>query len=176
MSKAWVFGDYINTDNIFPTRFAADPTIEEMAKHVFADLRPEFAKEFKIGDVVIAGHNFGCGSLRETSIFGFKGLGSTVIAAKSFARGFIRNAVNNGIWLITLSDAEFEIEDGDGVFVDHRTGIIHNQRTGAKINGKPLSGLAAKIVEAGGATSYFKDMVQYPKKPQHKQERGIIRK
>jgi 3-isopropylmalate/(R)-2-methylmalate dehydratase small subunit len=164
MGRAWVFGDEINTDNIFPTRFAADPTVEDMAKHVFADIRPAFAKEFRKGDIIVVGHNFGCGSLRETSIFGFKGLGSTVIVAKSFARGFIRNAVNNGIWLITLGDTPIDIEDGDMLSVDSRSGIIQNKRTGNMVTGMPLSGLAAKIVEGGGTTSYFKNMVQYPKK------------
>ncbi len=160
--RAWVFGDDIDTDNMFPNRFSPDPTPEEMAKHVFYDLRPEFAKEAKPGDIVVAGHNLGYGSYRESPSVGLRALGVQVIIARSFARAFYRNAVTMGIWLITLGETKFHCEDGNHLAVDPRSGVVTNRATGEQVGGTPLSGMALEIVEAGGATRYFKPMVLYP--------------
>jgi len=162
--KAWVFGNDVNTDNISPTRYAGDAVIEDMARHVFADVRPEFAPGFKPGDIVFGGYNFGCGSFREIAVRGFKGLKVGAIVCRSFARSFIRNAVNMGVWLIDIGDAEFEVADGDILDADVHTGTVYNKRTGKSVQGKPFTGVAAGIAEAGGAPVYFKPMVKYPAK------------
>ncbi|MDI7258638.1 MAG: 3-isopropylmalate dehydratase small subunit [Thermodesulfobacteriota bacterium] len=164
--RAWVFGDDIDTDNMFPARFSPDPTPEEMAKHVFYDLRPEFAKEAKPGDIVVAGHNFGYGSYRESPSVGMRALGVRLIIARSFARAFYRNAVTMGIWLVRLGDVEFHCEDGNNLEVDPHSGMITNQATGEQVWGTPLSGIAQEIVESGGATHYFKPRVSYPETKQ----------
>jgi len=162
--KAWVFGNDVNTDNISPTRFAAAASIEESAAGTFADVRPEFAASCKPGDYVVAGWNFGCGSLREFAVRGFKGLKVGGIIARSFARGFIRNAINTGVWLIVIDDAVFDVRDGDILEADVRAGTVTNRRTGESVQGKPFTGLGADIVEAGGAPGYFKPMVVHPAK------------
>jgi 3-isopropylmalate/(R)-2-methylmalate dehydratase small subunit len=154
--RAWVFGNDVNTDNIFPTRFASILDTKEMAHHVFADIRPDFAIKFSPGDVVVGGDNFGCGSLRETAILGFKALGSDVIIAKSFARGFIRNAVNKGVWLIKLGNIDFAVSEGDMLEVDCRSGDIKNIRTGVAVHGEPFTGIASDILNMGGITAYVK--------------------
>jgi 3-isopropylmalate/(R)-2-methylmalate dehydratase small subunit len=164
--RAWVFGDDIDTDIMFPNRFSPDPTPEEMAKHVFYDFRPEFAREAKPGDIVVAGRNFGYGSYRESPAFGMRALGIQAVIARSFARAFYRNASNSGLWLITLGDAEFHCEDGDRLEVDPRSGAITNKTTGKNVRGTPFAGIAREIVEAGGATRYFKSKVLYPEAKQ----------
>ena len=160
--KVWVFGDKIDTDNIFPTRFGGDASLEEMAKHIFYDYRPEFAKSVKPGDIIVAGYNFGCGSYRETAAAGLKALGIKIVIARSFARAFYRNAINSGVWLISIRDMDFSCEEGDVFDVEPSLGLITNKVTGKQISGTPLSGIAVNIVEAGGATSYFKPRVLHP--------------
>lgn len=160
--KAFVFGDNIDTDNIFPTRFGGDATTEQMAKHIFFDFRPGFSDEIKKGDFITAGYNFGCGSYRETAAAGISALGVPLIIARSFARAFYRNAVNNGIWLITLPDLEFKCQEGNVLKADVESGLVINQTTGQQAKGKPLSGIAREIVQAGGATKFFKSKVIYP--------------
>jgi 3-isopropylmalate/(R)-2-methylmalate dehydratase small subunit len=107
----------------FSDRFRRRSSLEEIAKHAFYDFRPEFAKEVRHGDFVVAGVNFGCGSYRETAAICLKALGVEVVIARSFSRAFFRNAVNNGLWLITLGDAQFDFNDGDVVDVDREKGI-----------------------------------------------------
>ncbi len=160
--RAWVFGDNVDTDTMFPNRFSPDPTPADMAKHVFYDFRPEFAREAKPGDIVVGGHNFGYGSYRESPAVGMRALGIRVIIARSFARAFYRNASNSGIWLISLGDVEFHCKDGSSLEVDPHSGVIANKATGKQVQGTPLSGIAREIVEAGGATRYFRSKVLYP--------------
>ena len=61
--RAWVFGDSVDTDNMYPG-FAMKLPVGEAAKHVFYDLRPGWTDEVQAGDIVIAGKNFGIGSSR----------------------------------------------------------------------------------------------------------------
>jgi 3-isopropylmalate/(R)-2-methylmalate dehydratase small subunit len=116
----------------------------------------------KPGDVVVAGHNFACGSYRETAALCLKVRGIRVVVARSFSRAFFRNAINNGLWLITIGDKEFDCQDGAILEVDPKSGMITNKTTGKKVSGTPLSGIAVEIVEADGATNYFKPMVLHP--------------
>ena len=60
------FGDNVDTDTITPAPTLQLP-IEEMKKHAFSTVYPDFYKTVKEGDVIVAGGNFGCGSSRERS-------------------------------------------------------------------------------------------------------------
>ncbi len=64
MSRVWRFGDSINTDLITPGRYNMTTDWKELGKITFIEHRPEFAKEVKTGDLIVAGRNFGCGSSR----------------------------------------------------------------------------------------------------------------
>jgi len=98
--KVWVLGDDIDTDIIIPTEYLALKTIEDMKQYGFSPLRPELAGQIKPGDIIVAGKNFGCGSSREQAPEVIKALGIPCIIAKSFARIFYRNALNNGLLLL----------------------------------------------------------------------------
>jgi 3-isopropylmalate/(R)-2-methylmalate dehydratase small subunit len=160
----WIFGDNIDTDNIFPTRFGADPTPQVMGTHVFIDHRPDFNQNAKEGDFVLAGHNFGYGSYRETAATGLRGRGIRVVIARSFARAYYRNAINLGMYPLIIGDVDFDFTDGDRIGVDPETGVVINLRTHKQYRCVVPSGLGLDIIKAGGATEYFKPMVQYPEK------------
>ena len=68
-----------------------------------ADVRQECASP---GDIIVAGHNFGCGSSREHAPLAIKESGvSCVIAKSSFARIFYRNAINIGLPILECAAA-----------------------------------------------------------------------
>ena len=98
--KVWVLGDDIDTDIIIPTEYLALPTVEDMKQYGFSPLRPELASQIKEGDIIVAGKNFGCGSSREQAPEIIKALKIKCVIAKSFARIFFRNSINNGLLLI----------------------------------------------------------------------------
>ena len=157
--RAWLFGDNVDTDNIFPTRFGADATPQEMGTHVFIDFRPDFNREAREGDIVVAGWNFGYGSYRETAATGLRARGIQVIVARSFARAYYRNAVNLGMFPLSIGEAELDFAEGDAAAVDLEAGTLTNRRTGSVVACIVPGGLEAEIIRAGGATSYFRPLV-----------------
>jgi 3-isopropylmalate dehydratase, small subunit len=96
--KAIKLSDNISTDDIIPGRFAhLRSNLPELAKHVLEDAIPTFASRVKQGDFLVAGKNFGLGSSREHAPVVIKMSGISAILAKSVARIFFRNAINQGI-------------------------------------------------------------------------------
>jgi 3-isopropylmalate/(R)-2-methylmalate dehydratase small subunit len=112
-ARIWKLGDDIDTDIILPTEYLAFETVGEMKPYAFSPLRPEIAAQIKPGDMIVAGHNFGCGSSREQAPEVVKALGVSCIVAKSYARIFFRNAINNGLLLIEQPDLYDEVSEGD---------------------------------------------------------------
>ena len=116
--KVWVLGDDIDTDIIIPTEYLALPTVEDMKQYGFSPLRPELAGQIGEGDIIVAGSNFGCGSSREQAPEIIKALKVKCVIAKSFARIFFRNAINNGILLLECQDLADHVKEGDTIQVD----------------------------------------------------------
>ena len=146
-AKIWKLGDDIDTDIILPTEYLAFETVGEMKPYAFSPLRPELAGQIKPGDMIVAGHNFGCGSSREQAPEVVKALGVSCIVAKSYARIFFRNAINNGLLLIDQPDLYDQVSEGDEAEVTPGKEII--------VNGKsyPIASLPdnlTEILEAGG--------------------------
>jgi methanogen homoaconitase small subunit len=115
MARVWKFGPDVDTDQIVPGRYAPYMTSEaELGKYPFIEARPEFAKEVKPGDLIVAGKNFGCGSSREYAPKALKVVGVGAILAPSFSRIFFRNALNLGLPLFEI-DLTKELKDGEQV-------------------------------------------------------------
>ncbi|MCD8096479.1 MAG: 3-isopropylmalate dehydratase [Lachnospiraceae bacterium] len=126
--RVWVLGDDIDTDIIIPTEYLALKTVQDMAPYAFSPLRPELAAQIQPGDVIVAGKNFGCGSSREQAPEIIKALGVRCVVARSFARIFFRNAINNGLLLIENPDLRDAVTEGDTVEVRVGEKIIHDGR------------------------------------------------
>lgn len=116
--RCWKFGDDIDTDIIIPTQHLCYETMEEIKTHAFEPLRPELAAQLQEGDIIIGGSNFGCGSSREQAAEVIVENGVHCIVAKSFARIFFRNAINNGILLIECPELPDEVQEGDRIRVE----------------------------------------------------------
>ena len=144
--KIWVLGDDIDTDIIIPTEYLALKTVDDMKKYAFSPLRPELAGQIQPGDIIVAGKNFGCGSSREQAPEIIRHLGVACVIAKSFARIFFRNSINNGLLLIE-SDLYDHVQEGDTITVQPGTEIQHN---GVSYPISPLPQNLMDILEASG--------------------------
>ncbi|MFC1466337.1 MAG: 3-isopropylmalate dehydratase [Candidatus Brachytrichaceae bacterium NZ_4S206] len=123
--RCWVYGDDVNTDVIFPGKYTYTLTdINQFAAHALEDLDPDFAKQVQPGDIIVGGKNFGCGSSREQAAVCIKMCGVRVIVAKSFARIFFRNCINNGVLPIVCPEAVDAIRKGDIITVDLEQSVI----------------------------------------------------
>ena len=117
--RVWKYGDDVNTDVIFPGKYTYNVKEEaEMAEHALEDLDPGFAGAVQSGDIIVAGRNWGCGSSREQAVVCLKAAGVRVIIARSFARIYFRNAINNGLLPVVCPEAVAAIEAGETVTVD----------------------------------------------------------
>ena len=152
--KVWNYGDDVNTDVIFPGRYTytvTDPA--EIAARALEDLDPDFAKNVKPGDIVVAGKNFGCGSSREQAALCLIYAGVAAVVAASFARLFFRNAINAGLPTVVCPGAVAHVAAGDEITVDFEGGEL-TTADGSRYKFAPLPSEVIGILEAGGLVPY----------------------
>jgi len=153
--RAIIAGDDVSTDDIIPGRFAhLRSDLPELAKHAFEDRIPGFQNRAKEGDVLVGGRNFGLGSSREHAPVVIKMAGVGAILAKSVARIFYRNAINQGL-VVLICDTE-GISDGDELEIRLREGIVLNHTTGVTLGCGTMPQLMSDILAAGGLVPYIK--------------------
>ena len=156
MSKAHVYErDHINTDEIIPARYLNTDDEMELASHCLEDLDGDFVGKVEEGDVIVAGEDFGCGSSREHAVWAIRGAGVQTVIAKTFARIFYRNAINNGFYLIESPDAPEKINDGDEIEIDYENGVIKNKTAGVDMSFNPLPDFALEIINNGGLLNHI---------------------
>ena len=157
-SKAWKFGDDVDTDAIIPGRYLANwnKTPEKLKEHCFADMNPTFASQVQAGDFVVGGRNFGCGSSREAAPIAIKMTGVKVVIAQSFARIFFRNSINVGLLVLESPAAAAGIAPGDVLEVDTAAGTIKNVTRQQTYNFKPIPSFLQQILDLGGLPPYVK--------------------
>ncbi len=148
------YGANIDTDVIIPARYLNVSEPAELAKHCLEDLDPQFIKQMKAGDIIVADTNFGCGSSREHAPLAIKSAGISCVIAKSFARIFFRNAINIGLPLLESVEAVDKTRNGDVLEVDLTSGKIVNLTSGAQFTAKPYPEFMSELISAGGLIEY----------------------
>lgn len=156
---AHVYGDHVNTDVIIPGKYTKTLDPAELAAHVLEDLDPGFKDRVRPGDILVAGENFGCGSSREQAPLALKTIGVSVVAARSFARIFFRNAINIGLPVVQAP--EIECHFGDQLEVDLTGGRVTDRTTGRTFSSTPLPNVMVDILAAGGLAAYLKTHGDY---------------
>jgi len=151
--KVWTFGKDIDTDLIIAARYLNTSVPEELAKHVMEDADPEFVSKMSVGDVIVAGENFGCGSSREHAPIALKAAGVAAIIAPTFARIFYRNAFNMGLPIFELPQSA-EITEGDEISVDMNAGTVTNKTTGKSYDFTPIPEFMQELIDAGGLMNF----------------------
>ncbi|MBN2013776.1 MAG: 3-isopropylmalate dehydratase small subunit [Candidatus Altiarchaeota archaeon] len=155
--RVWRFGDNIDTDQIIPAKYLVTGDPKELGKHAFENVRPGFYKEARVGDVIVAGRNFGCGSSREHAPRALMGVGIACVVAESFARIFYRNSINIGLPVV---ECVVEAEDGEVVEIDFEGGLIRNQVTGKEYGFHSLPEFLLKLIDSGGLIAYVRKQLK----------------
>ena len=154
--KVWRYGDNIDTDVIIPARYLNSFDPKELASHCMVDIDESFADNVREGDIMVGGHNFGCGSSREHAPIAIKASGVPVVIAASFARIFYRNAINIGLPIMECPEAVDAISAGDTVSVDFDTGVITDETNGKVFHAEPFPPFIQEIISAGGLMKSIK--------------------
>ncbi len=155
--RAWVFGDDVDTDQIISGKYLTLRDSDEMAKHVFESVKPDFAGKVTPSDVLVAGRNFGSGSSREEAPVLLKKLGLSLIIARGFARLFFRNAINIGLPVLESREASEKVSEGDMLEVDLESGIIHNATKREDYAASKLPEFLLNTLKTGGAVQAYRD-------------------
>jgi len=155
--KVLKYGDNINTDIISPPQYM-ELSIAEAAKHAMSAIDPDFAAKVRLGDVLVAGANFGSGSSRETSPLTLKYLGIGAIVAKFFARIFYRNAINLGIPVIECAETD-KIGDGDLIEIDLGQGVVVNKTKNEQYACSRIPPHILALIGEGGLVPYLKKTI-----------------
>jgi 3-isopropylmalate/(R)-2-methylmalate dehydratase small subunit len=152
--RAFKFGDNISTDLIVPGRLAnLRSNLPELAKHVLEDADSSFATRVKPGDFVVGGNNFGLGSSREHAPLVIKMAGVSAVLAKSVARIFFRNSINQGLPVL-ICDTSL-INDGDQLEVDLAAGTVYDLTNGNKLSVGKIPPVMLNILNEGGLLPYI---------------------
>ena len=153
MSRVFKFHNDVDTDQIIASQYLLLPNIEEMKVYAIESIDPDFSKKVQEGDIVVAGENFGCGSSREQAPEIIKALKIKCVIAKSFARIFFRNSINNGLLLIENDQIQEKVKEGDTLDVTLGESIVHDSR---EYPIQPLPQNLMDIIEAGGLVEAMK--------------------
>lgn len=165
--RVFVFGDNIDTDQIYPGRYLELTEPEEVALHAMEGADPDFPSKVRPGNIIVAGKNFGCGSSREHAVITLIASGVRAVVAKSFARIFYRNAINRGLPVVEIPDLEpNSISQGSIATLDFKNGIFSSS-DGKTYNFVPFPDNIMAIIEAGGIMPFYKAKAtsRTPKKP-----------
>ncbi|MEK6732543.1 MAG: 3-isopropylmalate dehydratase small subunit [Candidatus Omnitrophota bacterium] len=153
--KVWKFKDDVNTDEIIPARYLNTTDSKELGAHCMEDIDAEFSKKISTGDIIVAGKNFGCGSSREHAQISIKGAGISCVIAESFARIFLRNAINMGLPILEIKDIS-RIKEGDYLEVDLNSGSVLNLTEHKEYKAKPIPKFIQEIIRSGGLLKWIK--------------------
>lgn len=161
---AYRVGDDVKALDIMPTRFKSSNALadNDLAKAAFADLDPAFSPKALAGEygIVVAGRNFGGGGKTiEGPVFALRGAGIKLVIAESFARFFLRNAINNGFAVLVCEGISQAVQTGDALQVDLASGRIH-LRSGQVLSATPLSATALQILASGGLVPYARRKIE----------------
>ena len=149
-----LFGDHIDTDVILPGKYLNLYTPEDLGPHCMEGLDPTFSTRVQVGDVIVAGKNFGTGSSREHAPIAIKSIGIACIVADSFARIFYRNAINIGLPVFECPELVTAVKNGDRVTVELAQGVFEVK--GVRFQAKPFPPYVQGIIEAGGLVPFVR--------------------
>jgi 3-isopropylmalate/(R)-2-methylmalate dehydratase small subunit len=150
----------INTDLIIPARYLTVSDPEYLALHCMEDLDADFVEKRERNEytILVAGSNFGCGSSREQAPIALKSAGIKCIIAPSFARIFLRNAINIGLPITELPSIE-NIDTNDELDIKFKDGIIKNLSKGIEISVNKMPSFIEEIVSKGGLINHARSII-----------------
>jgi 3-isopropylmalate/(R)-2-methylmalate dehydratase small subunit len=151
---AIVLGNNINTGVVLSAKYMSkqdDP--KSLIPHMFETIDPQLHTRLP-GSILVAGSNFGVGSTREIVPVLLREAGVRAVVARSFSRGFYRNATNLGL---PLAEAEaVGTVEGDLMEVDLDAGVVRNLTQCTEARAVPLPEIMQRILAEGGLVPFFR--------------------
>jgi 3-isopropylmalate/(R)-2-methylmalate dehydratase small subunit len=166
--RIWRFGDHVDTDAIIPARYLITSDPAGLARPCMEGADVDFANRVALGDLIVAGENFGCGSSREHAPIAIQASGVACVIAAGFARIFYRNAINIGLPIVVCPTAVSAAADGSVWTIDLEAGRIRDEALGEEWAFAPFPPFMQRIVEAGGLAAYTRERIASGRVPRRK--------
>ncbi|MEY3573187.1 MAG: 2,3-dimethylmalate dehydratase small subunit [Pseudomonadota bacterium] len=152
--QALVLGDAVNTDIHCSSKYLPGKDNAFVAAHAFEKLSAGFPDRVRAATspILVAGEHFGINSSREQAAHVLREMGVRAVIAKSFARAFYRNGINNGLALLACSTDD--IQEGDALCIDLASGKV-------EVSGRPdrfgdgLPPVLLDLIAEGGLLNYL---------------------
>jgi len=155
--KVFKCSDNIDTDVIIPAKYLNRSDEEYLGQHCLEPLWEDGKiRKVAAGDIIVAGKNFGCGSSREHAPVSIKAAGVKCVVAVSFARIFFRNAINIGLPVVELKEADKLFNLDDEIEVDVVSGVVRNLSSGKEYKVNPFPEFLQKIISSNGLVEFVR--------------------
>lgn len=155
--RCWKLGDDVSSDELISARHVYEYDPRQLRKHLLAEPRPEFAREARAGDLLVAGKRFAHGSQHTHPFLAMKEMGVGLLA-RTLARPPFRLAIYTGVPVLEIGEAAAEaLSDGDRLRVDFASGLIDNVSRGTQHRAEPIAPFLLDIIAAGGGLGFLRN-------------------
>lgn len=153
--RCWKLGDDVSSDELISAQHVFEYDPQKLREHLLEERLPDFAKQARAGDIVLAGKRFAHGSQHTHPFLAMKAIGLGLLI-QAPPRPSFRLAIYCGIPLLDIGRDVIEfLHDADSVRVDFQKGEITNLTDGTKLSVAPLPGFLLDIVQAGGGMGFL---------------------
>lgn len=153
--------DNISTDQIIPGPYGYIKNMKEMAEHCLEGADRTLRERFRtVGNIFVAGSNFGCGSSREFAVIVLKESGVQAVVIKSAARIWYRNSVNLGLPVMICPTLPDSVREGEEIEVDFTAGTIKEVVSGKVHKGEAPSRFVMSMYQEGGIKPLMRKIVK----------------
>ncbi|GAA1928773.1 hypothetical protein GCM10009737_33360 [Nocardioides lentus] len=153
---AWVFGDDFDIDLVIGVENIKYYDPDKLRSVLMTAYDPAFVDDVRDGDVIVGGRNFGYGHPHYPAMIAMRNAGIVAVVAESFAPGFWRGELYQGMPMVTVPGISDLVERWDDVVVDWKSASVTVTRTGRTVQGTPPSRHAVNVTEAGGGLNLLK--------------------
>jgi 3-isopropylmalate/(R)-2-methylmalate dehydratase small subunit len=154
-------GHDVNTDLILPGAYLNMVEPDQLGEHLLETYDAELGRAIAPGDILLAGRDFGGGSSREQAPVAIRARGVQAVIATSFARIFLRNAINLALPVFTSPDAFAGLAHHEHVRIDLTSGTIHGAH-GQTFPTAPQPPFVRDLIAAGGLVPWARSRLNDP--------------
>lgn len=156
---AFVFDDYFDIDMICGTKYATEIDPAVLLPIAMSEIDPNFIYRVAPGDLLVGGCEFAYGHPHAQGMIVMRELGIATIIARSFARGFFKNEISNGMILLPCSELPDDIQQHERLAISLNRWTITRLKTGQVIPIDAISDIEHDIIMCGGLANYFKSNI-----------------
>jgi 3-isopropylmalate/(R)-2-methylmalate dehydratase small subunit len=157
---AWIFSDHFDVDLIIGMQNVRENDISKLIPICMSAFTEGFSEKTEPGDILVAGRNFGYGHAHRQCMETIRRIGINTILAESFAPGFFRGEVSNGMMLLKVPHITSKVSIHDELSINFAAGIVKNITANEVIFGEKPAEVIIRLVETGGNSGFLKQKLR----------------